>query len=55
MKSLSHSFVNLARHLPESLRLGSLGFKTSEESRDRRLMTSCSFEGMYPSFRALTI
>ncbi|KAG9954658.1 hypothetical protein KCU85_g250, partial [Aureobasidium melanogenum] len=42
--SFSHCFVNLARRLPESLRFGSVGFRTSEESKDLRLMTSSSDE-----------
>ena len=55
MNSDSHCLENLTNKRPESLRSGLSGFRTSAAKRVRRLMMSCSVEGMNPLDIALYI
>ena len=55
MNCFSHCLENFSISRPESLRSGLSGFKKSEARRVRRLMITCSVEGMNPLDRALSI
>lgn len=55
MNSCSHCFEYFINFLPLSDRPGVSGFRTSEESRVRRLMITCSLDGMNPFSKARII
>ena len=55
MNCVSHCLENFTRRRPESLRSEVSGFKTSEANRVRRLIMSCSVEGIYPLDKARSI
>ena len=52
MNCKSHRLVNFNSSRPESLRSGLSGLRISDARRVRRLMISCSVDGMKPLDRA---
>ncbi len=55
MKSVNHCFEYLSNRRAESLSSGLSGLRTSDASSVRRLMMSCSVDGMKPFDRALSM
>ena len=51
----SHRLENFDSSRPESLRSGLSGLRISDARRVRRLMISCSVDGMNPADRALCV
>ena len=55
MNCESHRLENFDSSRPESLRSGLSGLRISDARRVRRLMISCSVDGMKPDDKAFSI